>query len=379
MRFHVLGAGPIPSLFAHHLRRATPPSHKIVIIHRKARDALSVKASGIQVQNGATFTTSTDFEHESQDAKNDSPIDSLFITNKGHSALYALRRLAHRILPTSTVVLANNALAVHRLSPLFSDPEQRPHVILATSTHAARHTTTGGARRVVHTFPGRIHYALVANGSRDVEAGLKSSSSDRRLRLSNIASTTGDTLYPFYRTLRNTVAVLHLAESLSAHWCSLQEMQSRMRRRLVVDSIIQPLSILMGCRVGDLFTRTEAVMLARDMCNEAAALFRAEAEAQLRAEYPEPDLEMMELSGAARVPPALLAENLLRDCLNYAAERKSEISPMLNAMLYARPHDLTYLTGHLLASNAGLVDMPVTNSVYRLARMRVDAPIDRLF
>ncbi|KAJ7293728.1 ketopantoate reductase-like protein [Mycena rebaudengoi] len=390
MRFHFLGVGPIGSLVSHHLRRAIPPAHSIVLLHGSPFDALKAPNS-FHVEAGGSYTTSENFWSETFDgpvvrARNGQPItqpgdtiDSLFVTTRAPATLHALRKLAPRLSENSTIVLLQNGLGVYDelVRNLFVNPSLRPHFIFASSSHAGFFPEK---TKLLHSTMGEIEFGIVPDPlGRNFEAGFLDETlhpSERRPHLTDIAKPS-DPTFLHYRSLRNTVAALLLAEPLNARWKSVAHVQLALRRKLVVHSVIQPLSAIMGCRTGDLFSASTGVRIASAMCQEASDVYAAQILEETKAYMATAESDLGGALGVARLPNALQQRSLVRECLHVAEASGDTFTTMLGAIRSGRSTEIDYLNGYLLRlGKAYNVDMPTHTTLYDLVRMRSEVPLD---
>ncbi|KAJ7040455.1 ketopantoate reductase-like protein [Mycena alexandri] len=323
MRFHVVGTGTLGSLVAHHLRRITPSNHSITLLHRKARDAdRGSPAIHVETIGSRALVSSTGFDRESYHG-NSEAIESLIVTTRPSATLETIQQLAPRLSPNSTIVLVQNGLAVYDeiIQTVFRNSHQRPHFILASTTHQTRFNTRNELRgrgrgpRLFHSTMGTLQFALLPDSfGRDFEAGFTDPAvhaSERVPRLTDIARPEDDLFFERYRSLRNTVAALLMAESLDAHWRPLARVQLLLRRGLAVDSVIHPLTALMGCRTYDIFATTESMRIAERISQEASNVFEAQLCAETKAWMAANESQQIEGAlGIARLPRALEAESL---------------------------------------------------------------------
>lgn len=325
MRFHVLGIGSIGTLVAHHLRRALPSNEQLSLIVRKdgpghiphnAPNTLIVEHNGIrsQVRGGfqteyAESTKEAVFQllgaarkqrKDQNDEKaaelfkekkelemlpNGGPIESLIVATKATRTLQALRQCRERISPNSTIVLLQNGMGIYEsvVENLFPYAEERPNFILATTTHGAwKKRDITSAHHVVHAGIGDLCFAIVPDSrseSRDFEKTFWQAPADapayqRSLSLGDIeedpSSTSND---PKYTSLRKTVEAL-LSMDLNTQWQPIAQLQIRLRQKLTVNSSVNPLTALIGCRNGDLLGSSHSKDLIRAICHEASAVFR---------------------------------------------------------------------------------------------------------
>ncbi|KII94079.1 hypothetical protein PLICRDRAFT_415541 [Plicaturopsis crispa FD-325 SS-3] len=410
MRFHVLGIGPIGSLVAHHLRSVLPSTNPITLIHKNVRQANAARSAGgvIRVEDAGIVSTSTGFHSEifegalaeadlgtvrtSKRIRAAKPvsnivehgllggsdmIESLIVTTKGQNTFGAIEKLRPRISSSSTIVLLQNGLGIHDalVADIFRNPTQRPQFILAVNTHGA---WLKSFYHVVHAGHGSIEFGIVHDPRmRDFEASLSHARDDPAPpRLDDIC-TTDDPQVERYRSLRNTVAALCSLTSLNVKWRPLSEVHLAMRRKVVVNAIINPLTALLGCRNGYLFRNEAARRIMRRVCQEAAAAYAAEVKAETQAwldAHPGEDISSIP---KGRLPVALSAESLERECLRVADMTRNNFSSMLVDVRKGNRTEIHQLNGYLMGlGKAYGVPMPGTAMLFNLVQLRSIVPID---
>lgn len=324
MRFHVLGVGSIGTLIAHHLRRALPPTEHLSLIVRKhspghipdrapntlvveyngARShvhggfqteyAESAKDAAFQLLSAAQKQWKSQYEEKARELykqkkqleklSNGGPIDSLIVATKATKTLQALRQCRERISSNSTIVLLQNGMGIYEsvVENLFPYPEERPNFIIASTTHGAwKKRDNETAHHVVHAGIGELCFAIMPDSrteGRDFEKSFWQAPTDtpahqRSLSLGDIEADTSLSQYPKYSSLRKTVEAL-LSMDLNTKWQPMTQLQIRLRQKLTINSSINPLTALIGCRNGDLLGSSHSRDLIRAICHEASAIFR---------------------------------------------------------------------------------------------------------
>jgi 2-dehydropantoate 2-reductase len=324
MRFHVLGVGSIGTLIAHHLRRARPATDQLSLIVRKdspahipyrAPNNLVVEFNGVRSQVNGGFQT--EYAESAKDAAfkllgearkqwksqdeekatelykekkqlerlpNGGPIDSLIVATKATRTLQALRQCRERISSNSTIVLLQNGMGIYDsvVENLFPYPEDRPNFIIASTTHGAwKKRDIETAHHVVHAGFGDLCFAIMPDSrteGRDFEKSFWQAPADtpahqRSLSLGDIDADTSSSQDPKYVSLRKTVEAL-LSMDLNTKWQPMTQLQIRLRQKLTINSSINPLTALIGCRNGDLLGSSHSRDLIRAICHEASAIFR---------------------------------------------------------------------------------------------------------
>ncbi|EAU92816.1 hypothetical protein CC1G_01861 [Coprinopsis cinerea okayama7 len=410
MRFHILGLGPIGSLVAHNLRRYLSPEHGITLIFKNKEQALT-RERCLRVENNGVVTKSSGFDMEvfnnsplpvrkgrapivtptppvtspaiANLTQTPEPIQSLIISAKAHQTVPAIRLLEPRLKPSSTIVLLQNGMGVYEelLNTVFRNPEQRPHIILASNTHGAYFFD---GQRVIHAGIGALEFGIAPDyRGRNFEAALEAATPANPsppLLIKDIA-VEGDPEYPHYRSLRDTVAALKGLGALHTSWKPISAIQLAMRRKVVVNSVINPLTALMRCRNGEIFKSEAGQSICSSVAAEAAAAFAAQIKAETSVFLKEMANEGVDPTtiDTGRIPPSLTQESLEKEILRVASVTAGNQSSMLVDLERGRDTEIEYMNGYLtrLGQSYG-VPMPVTSMLYNLVKMRTQIPLDQM-
>lgn len=411
MRFHIVGMGAIGSLVAHHLRTILPVGHNITLVSRAKRlVTLQRRANIVRVENNGIVSSTTGFESEVFDRPEELragipkrtpildegpvdktpetpstllPIESLIITTKAHSTLSVVKRMLPRLSPASTIVLLQNGMGIYEelIREVFRNPETRPQFILASNTHGA---WVKNFHQVVHTGIGDIRFGIVPDPrGRDFEAAMKDESiplRDRRLKFDDIGTRDEDPSMTGYRSLRLTVAALSALEHLDAKWLPISEIQLAMRKKVVVNSIINPLTAIMNCRNGDLFREDASLRIAKKICREASFAFAKEMQHGAQTMLEElNDPENTEQVPVGRLPRALEAPYLEKEVIRVAESTGSNFSSMLQDIRKGNLTEIDHLNGYLVRLGSMYhVHMPYTIMLADMVKMRHAIPFDQL-
>lgn len=412
MRFYILGIGPVGSLLAHHVRGALSSVHSITLIHKSVSQARTAASLGgaVAVENqgivqshdgydmevfelgdysgaGIPFdsTLSKDevkrYSPSLQHPRTD-PIETLFVTTKAQNTTGAVSRMLPRLTPRSTIVLLQNGMGIYEdlVQKLFRNPESRPHFILASNTHGA---WLKSPLHVVHAGIGDIEFGIVPDSrGRDFEASLADESEplhERELSLDDIARQ-GETSYGEYSSLRDTVAVLNSLDGLRCKWRQMSDVQLAMRKKLVANAVINPLTAILGCRNGALFKDEASKRMLRDVCSEAAGVFQEQLEADTQAFLASlpPDVESSQ-TPLGRMPQDLQADALVEEVKRIAQLTRGNISSTLSDIRKGRPTEISFLNGYLvrLGKQYG-VPMPVNSALLDMVNMRSAIAVDQM-
>ncbi|TFY70548.1 hypothetical protein EVG20_g2458 [Dentipellis fragilis] len=403
MHFHVLGVGPIGVLISHHLRMALNPKHSVVLIHKEIAQKKRAQKLGnvLTVERGGAEHTVSGFQSEvfnlrrqlSQDqqrhlephdaeaesssipdasAPSTEEIESLFVTLKAPAVEAAIRQLQPRLRRDSTIVLMHNGMGMYErlVRDIFRNPEHRPHFILASNDHGAILKTYLHA---IHTGMGSITFGIVPDPlGRDFEVGF--SSPDAKPSLEDIMPP--DEESERYSSLRNTVAVLSSMDGLNTSWKPISHVLTAMKRKLVVNAVINPLTALMGCRNGDIFPTQAALRISSRICSEAAKVFEADYH---QGQSPDAPWEALRVgpNDMNDFPAALRREALEQEVQRVAYNTAGNISSMLGDVQKGKATEIDFMNGYLLQMGSTYkVQMPATAMLLNLIKMRTDIPIN---
>lgn len=236
-------------------------------------------------------------------------IDSLIVTTKAQNTVAALRPLIPHITSATTIVLLQNGQGVLDLlfEKLFTDPSQRPHFILASTTHGVY---TTNKLHCIHAAFGKIDFGVVPNRSlgkdyerllaprideeeegalldeaelekrnlRGYDQFLGSKETQRRRAHSNASLPLLDIgaipNTPSTQTLLHTISLL-LNLPLAVTWQPIRNFQMLALKKLVVNACINPVTALVECRNGDLFGNKYASQTIRQLCAEISLVLEA--------------------------------------------------------------------------------------------------------
>lgn len=425
MRFHVLGLGPIGSLISHHLCKTLDATrHDVFLIHKNTLQLKRANLAGnaLKVEREGVVDTSTAFRSEVFEAvkqlryekrqtklhardtlafKNANadgfnfkaqgipqtyiqhtllPIESLIVAIKAYTVVDSVKALVPRLTHNSTIVLLHNGMGVYErlVEDVFRNPEQRPHFIVAVSDHGAWNKDYF---HTVHAGVGSITFGVVADPrGRNFEPLVADEDVPNRehaLSLDNIMSPQEGDASP-YRSLRNTVAALSDLSGLNATWKRISYVEVAMKRKLVVNSVINPLTALLGCRNGDLLESAEARKIINRVCNEAARAFALQAQEE-EGSWDDREKQVRIRAGFSRLSPGLAASALEEECLRVIKVTAGNVSSMLSDVRSGSYTEVDYMNGYLvgLGRSFGL-PMTTTTTLLNLVKMRMTVPLDRL-
>ncbi|KAF8517961.1 ketopantoate reductase PanE/ApbA C terminal-domain-containing protein [Hysterangium stoloniferum] len=415
MRVHVLGVGPIGSLLAFHLRRSLPITIPISLIVKTKARARDLRANGgIAIETGGMAVTQKGFDIEVFEPLEEvvfdmvynkggemrlpstkpfvpkrsgeldgtmnmeeinKPIESLIICAKAQHTLGIFKHMRRRLTPDSTVVLLQNGMGVYEqlVHNFYRNSLERPHFVIATTSHAARAKTQGSMFHTIHVGQGDLGFGIIPDprSERDFERSKNDTTKpllDRELSLDDIGVKGKSDRYS---SLRATIAILNSPKALRPIWLPIADLQIRVKRKLVVNSIINPLTALLSTSNGMLFGHESARYITASVCDEAAAIFAKECSSTGHPTNLMADSAAAIETDVGEAPKGLCSSELQSEVMRVASRTALNYSSMLVDTWKGRETEIEFLNGYLrrLGKFYG-VPTPYNNSLYNLMRLR---------
>ncbi|CCO28294.1 2-dehydropantoate 2-reductase [Rhizoctonia solani AG-1 IB] len=409
MHIHVLGVGSIGSLVALHLRHSTP--HQITLLvkrssfaqtfRRDLEQTITIEREGSTIRADGFTVELTDPAAETMrnllrrpdgtlrasilrprkryagvQPSNDptTPITSLIVTTKAPSTSRAIRALASRLSPDSTITLLQNGMGVYEelCASIFPSPEARPHFVLASTTHGV------WAKRPFHTVHagfGDLVFGVAPSSRVQLPISFEKPS---RTQLKDLdlgshkknQETLLEQLAP-YTSLHGTLNALLSLRGLQPSWIGVSSLQERLQRKLVTNSVVNPLTALMGCRNGSLVGNQYAFKIGREVCREAEKVFRAQT---LEDENgpPAKDSSFTDQDLAnVNLPLQLTVSSLEAEFVRVARLTSVNFSSMLQDIRGGRETEINYMNGYLsrMGRKYG-IQTPVNDMLRTLVKMK---------
>jgi len=291
----------------------------------------------------------------------------------------------------------------------YRNPLERPHFVIATTSHAARAKTQGSMFHTIHVGQGDLAFGIIPDprNERNFESSKNDTTKpllDRELSLDDICVKGKSDRYS---SLRATVAILNSPKPLRPIWLPIADLQIRVKRKLVVNSIINPLTALLSTSNGVLFGHESARYITASVCDEAATVFAKEysstrhptnlmtdsvtaIETDVGGNEPfsdtQPQLpwgsgnqnedkqitaEQRQAQTPEAPPKGLCSSELQSEVMRVASRTALNYSSMLVDTWKGRETEIEFLNGYLrrLGKFYGVLT-PYNNSLYNLMRLR---------
>ncbi|KAI5290590.1 hypothetical protein KEM54_001088 [Ascosphaera aggregata] len=371
-RVYILGLGNIGCFVAHSLRSIPNPPRITLLLHNEnlyeqwwkekrrvtlIRHGLVEHARGFDVsvarqgnwyipsQPAIAFTTSAEIANDPEGEVNpetekenpktwtldEEPIENLILACKATQVEKALQSVAHRILPTSTIVFLQNGMGIidEVNEKIFTDAARRPSYITGVVSHGLyrvepfKAVLTGVGTTVLavtHTNP---HIAEFEN-TRDVGAEGQTISPPEELR--------GRNYVLWSHTSRYLISLLCRTPALTASTLDKTAIMSFQLEKLAMNCVINPLTALFNCKNGELLTNFNVSRIQRLLLIEVAAVARA----------------MPELEGMSGLRVRFSPERLRILAVGLEQTTAENTSSMLQDTLANRETEINYINGYIV-------------------------------
>ena len=271
-------------------------------------------------------------------------------------------------------------------SELFRNPFDRPHFVLATTTHAACSKTHGNMFHTIHIGQGDLAFGIVPDPTRgrDFERSkwnVEVSPHARALSLDDIAPIPQNgASRDRYSSLRDTIAALSNLRLLNPIWEPMSDVQVRLKRKLVVNACINPMTAITESSNGALFGNETARFVTKAICDEAAAIFAQEAaNGSQPGDFVSPDIEQSNdessakplISKMSEAPRGLRSSELQDEVFRVARRTSLNYSSMLVDLWKGRNTEIEHLNGYLRRlGRYYTVPTPHNDLLYNLIKLK---------
>jgi 2-dehydropantoate 2-reductase len=303
-RIHILGVGNLARLFAHSLSKSPRPPPITLLFHRQSLLEEWEKAGRkIEITTNGVVSTSSNYEVEVVEelAGHQDIIETLIVTTKTIAIANAISSVRHRLTSNSTILFTQNGMgSIEEVtSSIFPNPSKRPHYLTAITSHGVYSTSPF---RSVHA--GLAHITI----GRPQTQTRQSSKSQYLLDL------------------------IVAAPSLAAKEVSPEELTRLQLEKLVINAMINPLTVIFNCQNGELFTRGPIVRVMRLLLSEASQVI----------------LSLPELRDDPTTESSFSKESLEEVVLDVAAKTAKNTSSMLQDVRAERATEIDYINGYIV-------------------------------
>ncbi|TVY49252.1 Ketoisovalerate reductase [Lachnellula occidentalis] len=301
-RIHILGVGNLGRLFAHALANTPNPPRLTLLLHRPsllsewdlAGRTISITTHSLTNSNGVY-----DIE---EPITRGSIIENLIIATKTLHTAKALKAVKHRLGAQSTILFTQNGMGTTEEATRLIFPEEatRPSYLAAITSHGLY--SEGPFRSV---FAGQAHVSV---------GHVCGSSPKSQYLLDQIVN----------------------AKLLNATEFESRELRMLQLEKLVINAMINPLTVIYNCRNGELFKRSDVTSVMRDLLAEASQVISLL-----------PELRTLE-DGGNDVAERFSKEKLESKVLDVAEKTASNTSSMLQDFRAGRETEVGYINGYIV-------------------------------
>ena len=345
-KIHIMGMGNMGSFFAHALGSLPVRPPITLLLHHtgfysswKKRKGIIVRRNGLDehrsgynvnvLQDGVWYSPSEIVnspkelvdEEEAQAQALDQPvqpadsemIEHLILTVKTTQVMNALKSVAHRLTPDSTILFVHNGMGIVEEvnEKIFPDVKTRPNYMCGITSHGLYRTDPFHATHAgVGTTPISVIYS-----------NQEQTAQDKELKRHIYAPSTN--------YLLNTVT--HAPE-LTAMGVSRTDFIQFQLEKLAVNCVINPLTVLADCKNGELLYNFSLSRVQRLLLIEISAVICA----------------LPELQGVPGIQARFAPERLRTLAVGIANKTSENISSMLQDVRSAKETEIVYLNGYIV-------------------------------
>lgn len=305
-RIHVLGLGNLGRLFAHELALQPKPPAITLLLHRQGLlDEWEAAGEKIEITTDGVVSSSSNYDVELVTQAQEGVIENLIVATKTLNTVKALSSVRHRLTCNSTVLFTQNGMGTVEevTSAVFPSPSTRPHYLKSITSHGVYSL---GPFRSVHAGLANVTIGrAILPGQPDTRNPSKS-----KTLIDRIVSSPG----------------------LAAREVDPQELIRLQIEKLVVNAMINPLTVIFDCKNGVLFNRASIVYLMRLLLAEASHVIQS----------------LPELRDDPEIASRFSTQNLETIVLDVAEKTAQNTSSMLQDVRAGRATEIDYINGYIV-------------------------------
>ena len=357
-RIHIVGIGSVGRFIAHSLRGIPNPPPITLLFHkRNYLKRWQESGKGIALQTGdsvevhdgydAEYFTPRVSEHRKvmpvdiDEHESKEPISSLIVAVKAPMVRSSLLGLRHRLGPESTILFLQNGMGtLEELDKdIFPDPETRPHYMFGINSHGLNIPMNDEPFRVIHAGFGTMALGILPQQRTPYSPTPQFSPNLQSPRtydfIPSPAENTPAPQEPGFRwapTSRYLLRTMLRTPVFCATGYAPADLLQQQLEKLVVNSVINPLTCLLDARNGAILYNFHLTRVMRLLISEASLVIRSLPELQY---IPNVD---------TRFDPGRL-ETLV---VGVANRTKENVSSMLSDMRNGRNTEIDYINGWIV-------------------------------
>jgi 2-dehydropantoate 2-reductase len=340
---YILGIGNLGKLMAHSIRKYHPSTPITLLFHRAGLvDDWNRARQKIDIVNNGQSDPQGDFDYEVQLDLGDE-IQNLVVATKTHSTLRALNPLRHRLSSLSTLLFLQNGIGTmdEVTAGIFKENSRRPHCYVGIVNHGVY--ATGPFSSVHAGFANMVLGPVLKEET--ISASLNSEP-------------------PF---LLEKILECPL---LNARYVSPAALFHAQLQKLVVNAIINPLTVIFDCHNGDIFNSPIRLTLIGSLVQEISNIMLAVVAAQ-RDSSDEITLDRFS------------ATSLNEVVSDVGSKTSKNISSMRQDSLAGRPTEIDYINGYIVSQAALFgIQSPMNSRIITLVKQKqfiLDSDIPKVF
>ncbi|MCJ1248618.1 hypothetical protein MMC30_005836 [Trapelia coarctata] len=325
-RIYMLGLGKVGKFVAHSLAGIPNRPPITLLFHNQSLfriwdrhgRAMELQQHGTsEKREGFDVSLAESAEHEAQLGREEGEtIYNLIVSVKGHATVAALSTITHRLTSESTILFLQNGMGIIQEvnEKVFPDADTRPSYMVGLSSY-------------------RLHsegqFAISKHGVGTMALGSLSGSPPLSADPSDSMQRSGNKVTPSTRYLLRTITRTPVLAAMGLAPIDLFQLQLE---RLVVHSIIDPLTVMFDCKNGELLDNRAITRVMRLLLLESSLVIRSLPELQNL-----PNLNL-------RFSPAKLEYQVV----SIARTTASNESSMVRDMKEGRETEIEYLSGYIV-------------------------------
>ncbi|KAL2831221.1 ketopantoate reductase PanE/ApbA C terminal-domain-containing protein [Aspergillus cavernicola] len=350
-RIHILGVGNIGTFVAHSLAsRPSPPPITLLMHHAGAYSSWLSRKECLTIQSNGLDDSKTGFDvnvfHEGtwrslpfgnkeddglpverlsiseniarriadlpNSEEDKEPIECLIVSVKAPVTAMALENVCHRLTPQSTVLFLQNGMgAIEEINEkVFPDPSRRPHYMFGIISHGLYY---------------KEHFYITQAGVGTMILGPELPRNSESLALNDKEPEWAPSTKYLLRTLTLTPPLVAVAEPSSS--LLLHQLE-----KLAMNSIINPLTVLLNCHNGDLLYNYSITRVMRLLLFEISSVI----------------CSLPELQGIPGIESRFSPERLRGMAMQLANKTAKNKSSMLQDVLAGKVTEIEYMNGYIV-------------------------------
>jgi 2-dehydropantoate 2-reductase len=356
-RIYVLGAGNFGRFVAHNLAGLGDPPPVTLLSDRK--DLVRQwddegRMLELIIGDSSCPRAGIDVSHismlESQ-ADSEKFIDKLIVTMKANATVPALLAIKKRLLPSSTICFLQNGMGIVEdvNTRVFPNPATRPRYIVGVTSHTTK-DQRGRMFTTIQTKAGYTYLSLVP--LTPSFASLKTFSGER---VGDEKSLVQRMNYGWTASSRKLMISLKNCTLLNTKGFRYEEILLMQFKRLAVNAVLGPLSVVFDCPHGKLLENFAVRRLMQGLMDEIVAVAQ----------------NVPELREMDRFKDQFTSKKMMSLIIQIASRSNNTLGSMLEDVRRGRLTDIDFINGYVVKRGQELgVPCPVNRTVIQMVKAK---------